>query len=129
VRVNLTTTEARDLDHADLLARIDAMLAPYDPPQVETQGEKIARLSRTLDEMPAIYRWLLTLWSWCAHWTDAMAQQMGQRDARYQALRQRRDLLEKMAAAAKLRYEAASRIITVLESFDVTGMPRTRKGQ
>lgn len=124
---SLTRAELRDLPHEDLLERLELIVGVYDKPQVETQGEKMLRISRTLDEAPEIHRYLLGLWSWLDHWTDAMAEMFGQKDKRYKALRERRDLLDKMASNMKMRYEAASRLITLMESFDPTGMPRQRR--
>lgn len=124
----ITNQDARDLPHEDLMARVEALLSQYDAPtQPEEQADRIARLSRTIDEMPEIYRWLLELQSWMDHWTDAINDQMGTKDRRYKTMRQRRDFFEKMASAAKQRYEAASRLITIIQGFDPTGMPRQRR--
>lgn len=127
-RANLSVLEARDLPHGDLIERIDGILASYDVPMgVETQVERIERLSRTIDEMPELYRWFSQLWSWCDHWTDANMDMFGGKDHRYKKMRERRDLFEKIASSAKLRYEGASRAITLMEAFDPSGMPRTRR--
>lgn len=127
-RTVITNQEARDLDHEELLNRIEAMLDEYAPPTApEPPEQRVARLSRTIEEVPEIYRWLLQLWSWMDHWTDATNDMFGRTDRRYKALRQRRDLFEKMASAAKMRYESASRQITLMQGFDETGMPRSRR--
>lgn len=130
MRAGISNTEVRDLDHEELMARLNALLAAYDSPEggAELQADKIARLSRTIDEMPEIYRWLISLHSWLDHWTDAMADQYGRNANEYKKHRQRRDLLEKMASVAKMRYESASRTITRLTAFDESGMPRSRNG-
>ena len=100
----------------------------YDKPdQPESEQAKLQRLSDTLEEMPEIYRWLLGLWSWFDHWTDAMNDQFGPKARQYKQMRQRRDFFEKMASSAKQRYEASSRLITVILGFDPTGMPKQRR--
>jgi len=126
LRSDLTIDDARKLDHEDLIERCEAILSVYDPPEVETQAQKIERLSLTIDEIPQVYRWFLQLWSYFSHWTQGYAEVYGLRDHQTERLRQRRDLFDKMASAAKQRYEGASRLITVMESFDPTGLPRQR---
>jgi hypothetical protein len=123
----LTTTDAQELDHKELIERVEELLKPYDKPEVELLHDRMERINCTLDEMPQIYRSLLQLQSWCDHWTDAFASMFGQSDRRYKAMRERRDLFENMARAAKLRYEGTSRLITLMEGFTVEGLPRTRK--
>ena len=130
-RAVITNQEALTIEHGEILERVDALLAEYDSPPMgtaETESARLTRLSRTIDEMPEIYRWLVGLWSTCDHWTDAMADQFGMKDHNYKKMRERRDLFEKMASAAKMRYESASRVITILSGFDPTGMPRSRRG-
>lgn len=123
----ISNSEVRSLDHEDLLEALNALLAEYDAPQQgETQTDKVERLSRTIDEMPQVFRWLVSLHSWCDHWADAAKDQYGASSNDYKKERQRRDLLEKMASAAKMRYESASRTITLLQSFDESGLPRSR---
>lgn len=126
MKPKLTIAQARDLPFEDLIERADALIADYAPGETETQEEKIQRLSCTLDEMPEIYRWLLTLQSWFDHWTDAYADQFGQRSREYKQMRERRDAMERAAKAAKSRYEGASRVVTIVQGFDPTGMPRGR---
>lgn len=128
-RTTITNAEARDLDHQELITRVDAILSQYDKPnEPETEQARVERLSRTIDEMPEIYRWLLGLQSWFDHWADAMKDQFNANSKEYKRNRQRRDFFEKAASAAKQRYEAASRLITIMTSFDTTGMPRSRRG-
>jgi hypothetical protein len=123
----LTIAEARDMPFEDLLSRADALIAKYSKPNDgETGGQRIQRLTMTLEECPDIYRWLQTLRSFFDHWTDAYADQFGMKSTHYKQMRERRDAMEYMASAAKMRYEAASREITVLQGFDETGMPRSR---
>jgi len=127
-RPTITNEDARDLEHEALIERLEEQLAIYDQPsQPETQAERLERLSLTIEEMPEIYRWLQQLWSWGDHWADSLKDMFGGGDRRYKAMRQRRDLFEKMASSAKMRYESASRQITLLTAFDETGMPRTRR--
>lgn len=121
--------DARQMPHADLEEALDALLAEYDPPsEPETQGQQVQRLTRTIDEMPGMYRYMVQLWSYLDNVADSFGIAYGTKDAVYKAARQRRDLLDKYTSAAKLRYEAASRIITVMTSFDANGMPTTRRG-
>jgi hypothetical protein len=117
------------MDYEDLIESSDAILAAYDAPtagEFEQPGQRIARLGRTIDEMPDIYRWFLTLQSYFDHWTDAAGDLNGTRSIEFKLMRQRRDAMERMASAAKKRYEGASRAITVIEGFDAEGMPRAR---
>lgn len=122
----LTVSNARELDYDDFVQALDVLLEPYAPPSSETQKEKIDRLSRTIDEVPTIYRWFLTLQSYFDHWTDAEGDMYGTRSIEFKLMRQRRDACDRAASAAKRVYEGASRLITVIEGFDETGMPRSR---
>lgn len=124
--VRLTPARAAELPMEDLIEQVETLFLPYSPTEGETGGQEHARLSRTLDEAPELYRWLLQCWSHFDHWTDAQAEMWGRGDNRYKAMRERRDLFEKQASAMKLRYEAASRLITLKASFDESGMPRQR---
>lgn len=111
----LTISNARSLDYEDLIAACDSLLDRYSPPQgVETEEEKSARLSRTIDEAPEIYRWFLSLFSHFSYWTDVEADINGGRSIDFKMMRNRRDAMENAAKAAKLRYEGASRVITLI---------------
>lgn len=128
MRASISNQDVQHLEHEELLNRLEEMLAVYDSPSgPELHSDRHKRLSRTIDEIPEIYRWLIHLFSWADHWTDAMKEMNGQSDRRYKALRQRRDLLDKMASSAKMRYESASRQITLISAFDENGMPRSRR--
>lgn len=129
MRSNISFADARDLPFEDLEERVEVMLSTYDKPDVETGEQKLERINRTIDEVPQIYRWLLQLHSWCDHWCDSMNEMFGIKDPRYKALRQRRDFFEKMASAAKMRYEGASRKITIELGFAPDGLPRSRRGE
>lgn len=123
----LSLDDARDLPFADLMEAAEKILQQYDPPQdLEPHADKLARLNATIEEVPQHYRWFLQLQSWCDHWAQSFSTQFGQKDERYQRMRQRRDLFDRMASAAKMRYEAASRRITTDMGYDTTGMPRRR---
>ena len=126
MRSDLTIDDARKLDHEDLIERCEAILSTYDPPEVETQAQKIERLSLTIDEIPQVYRWFLQLESYFEHWTAGGSVMWGQSDRDTKRFRQRKELFKSMASAAKQRYEGASRLVTVMESFDPTGLPRQR---
>lgn len=125
----LTVSTARTMDYTDFVEAMDNIMEPYAPPaegRAETQQERIDRLSRTIDEMPTVYRWFLQLQSYFDHWTDAEGDMNGTRSIEFKLMRQRRDASERAASAAKRMYEGASRLITVIEGFDEQGMPRTR---
>lgn len=127
-RPNLTLAEARDMEFESLVERCGEILAEYDKPEVEPPPARLARLEKTLEEMPMIHRWFLQLFSFCDHWTDTFKDMWGQGDRRYKAMRERRDLFDNMARAARSQYDGASRVITVMTDFDPTGMPRQRRG-
>ena len=123
----LTIDKARDLDYQDLIEECDQLLEAYDKPEgPETKAQQLERLSRTLDEVPQLYRWFLTLESYFSHWADAAADQWGTKSHDFKKNRQKRDAMENMAKAAKLRYEGASRILTIEMGFDEHGMPQSR---
>lgn len=125
----LTIAKARDLTFEDLIEEVDKLLEPYTPrAEGESTTEQRDRISRTIDEVPELYRWFLTLQSWFDHWTDAYADQFGMRDSKYKQMRERRDAMDRAAKAAKMRYDGASRLVTVLQGFDPEGMPTGRKG-
>lgn len=123
----LTIARARDLPFEDLVEAADALVEEYGPTEPENAGQRLARLERTLDEVPEIYRWFLTLESYFDHWTDAYADQSGMRSRDYKRMRERRDAMERVAKAAKMRYDGASRLVTVLQGFDAHGTPTARR--
>lgn len=120
------------MPYQELLETSAGLLEQYEAPGttggIETQQEKVERLSRTIDEVPDLYTWFLTLESHFDHWTDAYKEQFGGQSAEYKGMRERRDAMEHMASAAKRRWEGASRIVTTMSEFDPTGMPRSRRG-
>lgn len=123
----LTVIRAQALPFQDLLEQCDALVERFEKPaHPETKEEQLERLSTTLDEIPDIYRWFVTLESYFAHWADANADQYGPRSIEFKKMRQKRDAMENMAKAAKLRYEGASRLLTLEMGFDESGMPRGR---
>lgn len=127
--MRLTVSAARELDFEDLVALCDKILEPYDAPTgVETPKEQMDRFGRTIDQTPDLYRFFLSLQSYFDHWTDQAAHQHGMKGPEYKGMRERRDAMERFASAAKRRYEGASRMITLRENFDPSGMPRTRGG-
>lgn len=124
----LTIAQARDFAFEDLIEATDKLLEPYAPADNETPAMRRDRISRTIDEVPELYRWFLTLQSWFDHWTDAYGDQFGLRSKEFKQYRERRDAMERAAKAAKMRYDGASRLVTVLTGFDPEGMPQGRKG-
>lgn len=128
-RPRLTITEARDLDFQDLVDRMDSLIAPYEAGENETKAGRDVRIGKTLDELPDIYGWLLTLESFFDHWADAMASQggTGVKNTQYKSYRQRRDACERAARAAKLRYDGASRRLTqIYGEREAASIPRGR---
>jgi hypothetical protein len=114
------------MDFTDLVEEADLLVEQYAPLEDETEDEQRDRIARTLDQMPDIYRWFLTLQSYFDHWTDAQAHISGLKSIEYKQLRQRRDAMERAANFAKRRYEGASRLITLIEGQNVDRMPRGR---
>jgi hypothetical protein len=126
-RQRLTLDEARHLDFGDLSARAYAILADYECSGAETPNELESRISRTLDELPDLYAWFLQLHAFFDHWTEWNANQHGMKALEYKEMRIKRDLMENVAKAAKLRYEATSRRLTqTMASQEETRMPRGR---
>lgn len=123
----LTVARAQELSFQDLLEECDALVERFEKPEhPETREDQLKRLSSTLDEVPDIYRWFLTLESYFAHWADAYADQFTNKSIEFKKMRQKRDAMENAAKAAKLRYEGASRLLTLEMGFDESGMPRGR---
>lgn len=129
MKQRLTIVTAESLDQGSLAAVCSALLAEYDSPDdPENRMMRLARVSRTIEEMPAIYRWFLELRSRYDAMADETKEQFGQGHVSYKTCRQKRDLFENFARAARMRYEAASRLITVEQGFDPEEMPTHRKG-
>jgi hypothetical protein len=126
----LTVDMARHMSFNDLNREIYALIEPYEAPaEPESAETREARLSRTFDQLPDVYAWILQLHAYFDHWTDSFKVQFGGQDVNYKQMRQKRDMCERAASAAKLRYEAASRRMTQLERFeDESRMARTRRG-
>lgn len=123
----ISSHDLRNITMFDLLDHIDAMMQPYEAKQGETRDEKLDRWSRTLDEMPDVYAWFnhcFAVFDWL---TDRCKELYGQSDSRYREARQRRDASERAASSAKLRYQGASREITLaLGVADEAQMTRHR---
>lgn len=115
------------MQYQDLIERAFGMLEPYQPPEMETEMALEARISKTLDELPDIYAWFLQLHAYFDHWTDFYMDQYGGKNLDYKAMRQKRDAMEDVSKAAKLRYEATSRRLTQIQGHrDESRMPRGR---
>lgn len=123
----LTITDVRDLPFEDLIERCDAIIASYEAPEAELHDARMARIDRSLDELPDVYRWFIQLWSFCGHWKDAMKDQFGQGSNEFKLWRQREDAMERFARATNLRYEGTSRVLTKLQSEDPDRVPTTRR--
>jgi hypothetical protein len=126
-RARLSLDEAKTLPYDQLLARAYALLEPYEMKQdMETPTELEHRISKTLDEAPDVYAWLLQLHAWFSYWADFFyGQDRG--GTQYKEYKNKRDLFEKAASACKMRYEGTSRRLTQLQRHDEESrMPRTR---
>jgi hypothetical protein len=126
MRSKLTIDTAKSMEFTDLVEEADRIVEHYAPPSIETEPERVQRLSKTLDELPDVYRWFLTLQSYFDHWTDAQGHITGLRSIEYKQLRQRRDAMERAANFAKRRYEGASRLLTLIDQQQGNHMPRGR---
>lgn len=123
----ISSHDLRNITMFDFLEHIDLMMAPYEAKDKESRDQKLDRWSRTLDEMPDVYAWFnhcFAVFDWL---TDRCKELYGQSDSRYREARQRRDAAERAASSAKLRYQGASRQITlVLGVADEAQMSRHR---
>lgn len=125
----LTVDVARQLPFADLIEAVYGMLSEFEAPEgrEETSGELEARISRTLDRCPDVVAWIWTLHAYFDHWTDGFKASEGAQSDNYKTYREKRDMCEHAASAAKLRYEGASRRITQLEAHrEATSMRQGR---
>jgi hypothetical protein len=123
----LTIDRARHLEYESFVDEVYALIEPYESRHDgETQQELERRISKTLDELPDVYAWINQLHAWFDHWTDFWYRQ-DKTSLEYKAFRNKRDMLEKAASSAKLRYEGTSRRLTqVLGQQEETRMPRGR---
>lgn len=127
-RFRLTLDDARHLPFQELADRAYALLVPYEAPGgLETEDELSKRIAKTLDELPDVYAWILQLHAFFDHWTEWNANQYNMKSLEYKEMRIKRDLMENVARAAKLRYDGASRRITQLgQHQEEARMPRSR---
>lgn len=126
-RPKLTVVSAREMPFEELVLEADRIVEQYAAPDgMETEPERMERLSRSIDELPDVYRWFLSLESYFDHWTDAMADMHGRNANEYKAMRQRRDAMKNAASFAKRRYEGSSRLVTMILGQDPEQMPRGR---
>lgn len=125
----ITIDVARAMPYKDLVETLYGLLEPYEK---AVEGEETAteledRLSRTYDEVPAIHVWFLTLHAYFDHWTDFYHGQFGAKDLTYKGYRQKRDLCDNAARAARLCYEGASRRMTQVQRHEEgAGMRQSR---
>ena len=87
---------------------------PFMAQSNETVDDLSERLTLSIDKLPDLYLWLLQVRSWYAVEADAVAELHGQRSLEARLARDRRDAAEDAAKAFKVRYEGASRRITIL---------------
>ena len=113
--MRLSFDDCKTMPFEQLMKRVYDTLDHYAAPTgPETAAELDVRISKTLDELPDIYAWMLHLWSYFAHWTSGFEQTEGRSSDHYKDMIIRRDAMAKAASAAKLRYEATSRRLTQL---------------
>jgi hypothetical protein len=126
-RARFTLDDAKNLDFEALNERAYALLHLYEADDMETPAQRESRINRTLDELPDIYAWFLSAHAYFDHWTEFYMNQFGSRSLEYKEYRVKRDLMESVAKAAKVRYDGASRRVTQLQRHDEEArMPRTR---
>lgn len=127
----LTLDYLKKADFADVLKVCYEKLDEFAAKVPETDHERDARLNKTLDELPDWHAFFLEGKAWFSHWTDGYAADSGYgtRSPEYKAAKSRRDALDDVARAARLRYEGASRRITILqEQQAAAGMRPARRG-
>ena len=127
--MRLTLDDCKTMDFEVLMRQIYGVLDRYAAPEgrPETEEQLAARISLTLDELPDVYTWLRSLWSYFAHWTSGFEQIHGRNSDEYKDMIIRRDALEKAASAAKLRYDGTSRRLTqVLAAAEEAGLRHSR---
>lgn len=126
VRTRLTLDEAKKLPMEDLIERVYGMIESYEAQPPETPDQLEQRISRTLDELPDVYGWINQLHAWFDHWADFYYSQ-NKSGLEYKSFREKRDMCEKAASSAKMRYEGASRRVTqLMRHEDEAKMPRGR---
>ena len=127
--VRLTIDSARQLPFQDLAEAVYGMLTEFEARHdgEETPQERDDRISRTLDRLPDVLAWIWTLHAYFDHWTDGFRASEGGQSENYKLYREKRDLCEHAASAAKLRYEGASRRITQMEAHsEAAALSRSR---
>lgn len=110
----LSLKDIQKLTMMDWLVHVDFVLSPYEAKEGEDEEARLARYDRILDEMPDIYAWFTqcrAVFDWL---TDRNKELYGQSDMRYKEARQRRDSAKDAIESAKLRYQGASRSLTVI---------------
>lgn len=119
--------QLNSLDLFRLLDHFESLMAPYDRKADENKEEARERMSAIIAQLPDIYTWANTVWSYYDWLTDRFKELHGQSSLMYKEARQRRDATEKIASSIKLKYQGASREITiVLGDEEETRMPRSR---
>lgn len=124
---SFTLTDAAEMPFNDLLNKCYAALEPYEAPDGESTPQRQSRIDRTLDQVPDLLAWFLQLESYFDNIASGSAEAYGMKSHEYKDARVRRDAMERVAKAAKLRYEGTSRGITYQMGFENAGIaPRSR---
>lgn len=111
----------------ELIDHFDKLLEPYKRNPGEDSSQAKERVSAIIAQLPDLYSWANTCWSYYDWLTDRQKELHGQSSLLYKEARQRRDAMEKIASSIKMKYQGASREITVALSEDEEGhMPRGR---
>lgn len=123
----LTVDQIRTLGMFDLLRHFDALMEPYQVRENETQDETRDRVSRTIDQGPDVYAWfgrIHAIFDWL---TDRTKELEGAGSALYKEARQRRDAAEAARSDIKMRYQGASRLVTLWTGIEEEArMPKRR---
>ena len=123
----LSLQRLKDTTVHELIEHFDEILAPYAIGANVTPDERMAIANRTIAEMPDIYAWANTVHTYFDWLTDREAQLENMKSPLYKEARQRRDAAERIASVCKMKYQAASRLVTIrMHEDEEKDMPRTR---
>lgn len=117
--------EILDLKFEDLAEYCEGLLRPFEAEPDESPIQLDARLNKSIDELPDVYTWFMSLFHRQVNATESVSLVHGVRSAQFKKERVKKDFLEDMARAAKLRYDGASRRITRIQ-MDRERMPHTK---
>lgn len=111
----LTIEQMKNTPFAEIIDDIENMIELAGLREQQGDEEETSYIRRILTRAPQLYAFLQSATSRFAYWTDVAANMYNQQHATYKDYRNKRDMLERMASAVKLYYEASSRRITLLD--------------